>query len=172
MDCEHVRQNLNGYIDAELPEEAVERIAFHLEMCHDCSRAVRRLQGLTTILQEVSAMEMPQDLTDRVLARARECCVGIRPMPRKEVSGVRRLIARFCTARMTTAAVLVMGLTIGSLMGRDTWRSQTVQYRGKTQIASAEPTAIYHVDYLTGTPKGSPAEAFLRLASATNVRDR
>ena len=58
------------------------------------------------------------------------------------------------------------------LMGRDNWQSPAIQSVGKSQMAQVEPTAIYNLDYLSDSPKGSLADAYLRLASATNGRER
>ena len=70
------------------------------------------------------------------------------------------------------AAVLVMGLATGGLMGLDTWQSPDMRSAGDSQMAQVEPTAIYNLDYLTGTPKGSAAAAYLTLVSAANGKER
>ncbi len=74
--------------------------------------------------------------------------------------------------KLAGAAVLVMGLAIGALMGRDTWQSPGIQSVGKSQMAQVGPTTIYNLDYLTNAPKGSLADAYLTLVSATNGRER
>ena len=74
--------------------------------------------------------------------------------------------------RSAAAAVLVMGLAFGALMGWDTWQSPDIRSVSNSQMAQVELTAIYNLDYLTGTPKGSPADAYLTLVSATNGRER
>lgn len=79
----------------------------------------------------------------------------------------KRLITKFAAV-----AVLVIGLAIGVLMGRDTWQSPGIQSVGKSQMAQVEPTTIYNLDYLTDAPKRSLADAYLTLVSATNGRDR
>ena len=74
--------------------------------------------------------------------------------------------------KFAAAAVLVIGLAIGVLMGWDTWQSPSIQSIGKSQMAKVEPTSIYNLDYLTDAPKGSLADAYLTLVSATNGRER
>ena len=82
------------------------------------------------------------------------------------------IILRSRAARLAAAAaVLVMGLAIGVLMGRDTWQSPGIQPVGKSQMAQVEPITIYNLDYLTDAPKGSLADAYLTLVSATNGRE-
>ena len=87
-------------------------------------------------------------------------------------SSIVRMILRSRAMKLAAAAVLVMGLAIGALMGRDTWQSPGIQSGGKSQMAQVEPTAIYNLDYLTDAPKGSLADAYLTLVSATNGRER
>ncbi len=87
-------------------------------------------------------------------------------------SSAARIILRSGAMNLAAAAVLVMGLAIGALMGRDTWQSPGVQSGGKSQMAQVEPTAIYNLDYLTDAPKGSLADAYLTLVSATNRKER
>ena len=76
-------------------------------------------------------------------------------------------ITKFAAA----AAVLVFGLAIGILMGWDTWQNQGIQSPGKSQMAQTEPTSLYNLDYLNDAPKGSLADAYLTLVSATNGRE-
>ena len=74
--------------------------------------------------------------------------------------------------KFAAAAVLVMGLAIGALMGQDTWRSPDIPSVGDSQMAQVEPTAIYNLDYLTSAPRGSPADAYLTLVAAANGKER
>lgn len=172
MNCEHVRKKLNAYIDAELPKGTMEEIRIHLETCHDCSEAITRLQSLTNILEEVSLPEVPRGLATRVLAHAYERSKSIQSMQRKHVSVFRWYSRKLLTAQTAAAAVLIIGLTIGVLVGRDIWQSPSIQSGGKSQMAQTEPTDIYNLDYLTDAPRGSLADAYLTLAFATNGRDR
>lgn len=83
-----------------------------------------------------------------------------------------RIIVKRPITKFAAAAVLVIGLVIGALMGRDTWQSLVIQSEAKSQMAQVEPTAIYNLDYLTDAPKGTLADAYLTLVSATNERER
>ena len=83
-----------------------------------------------------------------------------------------RIIFRQPITNIAAAAVLVFGLAIGILMGWDTWQNQGIQSPGKSQMAQTEPTSLYNLDYLNDAPKGSLADAYLTLVSATNGRER
>lgn len=173
MNCEHVRNKLNAYMDAELPEATVEKITIHLEACQDCSKVFSRLQNLTHILAEVSIPEVPKGFADRVLAHVYGHSTSITSKQRTHVSVFRWWSPRFLTTqRAAAAAVLIVGLVIGALMGRDTWQSPVTQSGGKLQMAQVETTDIYKLDYLTDVPKGSLADAYLTLAFETNGRER
>jgi len=173
MNCEHVRKKLNAYMDAELPEQSNEEIAIHLERCQDCSRVFSRLQNLTHVLEEVTTPEVPKGFADRVLANAYRRNESVKSKQRTLISAFRWWIPRFLTAqRAAAAAVLIVGLTIGSLMGRDTWQSQVMQSGGKSPVAQAEAIDIYNLDSLTEVPKGSLVDAYLTLAFETNGRER
>jgi predicted anti-sigma-YlaC factor YlaD len=169
MHCEHVRKKLNAYMDVELSEATMEKIKIHLDNCQDCSGALTRLQSLINVLEEVSTLEVPKDFANRVLAHAYERSKGAQSMQRKHVSVYRWWSLKLFTAQTAAAAaVLVIGLAIGGVMGWDTWHNQGIQSVGKSQMAQVEPTAIYNLDYLTDAPKGSLADTYLTLASATN----
>jgi hypothetical protein len=94
-----------------------------------------------------------------------------KPVPSGQ-SNIWRIISRQPITDIAAAAVLVLGLAIGILMGLDTWQNQAIQSPGKSQIAQAEPTSLYNLDYLNNAPKGSLADAYLTLVSATNGRER
>ena len=173
MNCEQVRKNLNAYMDAELPGATGEKIALHLQTCRDCSKVFSRLQNLTNVLEEVSIPEVPKGFADRVFAHAHERSTSVKSKQRTHVSFSRWWSSEFLTAqRAAAAAVLISGLTLGALMGLDTWRSPVMQSVGKSQMAQVKAVDIYNLDYLTDIPKGSLADAYLTLAFETNGRGR
>jgi len=83
-----------------------------------------------------------------------------------------RIIFKRPITQFAAAGVLVIGLAIGVLMGRDTWQSPGVRSVGMSQMVQVEPTTIYNLDYLTEAPKESLADAYLTLVSATNGKER
>lgn len=82
-----------------------------------------------------------------------------------------KIIFRQPITDIVAAAVLIFGLAIGILMGLDTWQNQAMQSPGQSQMAQAESTSLYNLDYLNDTPKGSLADAYLTLVSAANGRE-
>ena len=63
--------------------------------------------------------------------------------------------------RAAAAAVLLIGLAAGTLMG---W--QTSQRAATSQTMAADPVATYGLDYLADAPEGSLAGVYLSLASS------
>ena len=69
------------------------------------------------------------------------------------------------TTRIAAAITLIIGLVVGVLMGRDTWRPQQIQSAVKLQAEQQDPEAIYNLDCMTEAPKGSLADAYLTSVS-------
>jgi hypothetical protein len=75
------------------------------------------------------------------------------------------------STKIVAAAVWIIGLTVGVLIGWDTWQSRGIESVERLQVAQVEPTDIYNLDYLSDAPKGSLADAYLTLVSATNGKE-
>jgi len=63
------------------------------------------------------------------------------------------------------AGVLILGLAVGSLMGRGTWQRPAPPSSAIRQGTEDDPLTLYNLDYLTDTPRGSLALVYLTLAS-------
>ena len=100
-----------------------------------------------------------------LLSRAAKGAAGDQP-------NIWRIISKTSIPKFAGAAVLVIGLAIGVLMGRNTWQSPGIRSVGKSQMVQVGPTTIYNLDYLTEAPKGSLADAYLTLVSTTNGKER
>jgi len=68
--------------------------------------------------------------------------------------------------RLAAAAVLVIGLTLGTFLGRDTWRLGRANLEVAGDAAFTDPTDLYGIDLLTEAPDGSLARAYLTLVAA------
>jgi len=66
--------------------------------------------------------------------------------------------------RAAAAAVLVIGLGTGALIGWNTWQAPAAP---PTQaVSQVDPLAPYSLDYLTDAPDGSLAQSYLALVSS------
>jgi len=66
--------------------------------------------------------------------------------------------------RLAAAAMLMLGLGLGALMGIDLTRGA----KTRPSLASADPDVVYGFNYFSDAPSGSLANAYVTLASANN----
>src|SRR5712692_3338677 len=59
MDCKHLREVLDLYVDGELSPEATVQAEAHLAECHACRRAANRLQGLRQAVKAAVSQYQP-----------------------------------------------------------------------------------------------------------------
>jgi len=72
--------------------------------------------------------------------------------------------------RLAAAVVLTVGLGLGTFLGHDTWSSKYADLADAGAATPTEPTIVYGIDFLTATPHGSLAQAYLTLASGQPER--
>lgn len=167
MLCKYVKQKLDRYVHGDLSERDSKEIKRHLSKCQVCSDALYRLKTLAGLFEDTSLPPVPAGFSERLMQRARRQ----QYLQRSSEPVVIRLwewLDRTGLKKSAAAAVLVLGLAIGVLMGRDTWKSPGIQSVGKSQMAQVEPSDIYNLDYLTDSPKGSLSDVYLTLVSGTN----
>jgi len=171
MRCRYVKQKLDRYIQGDLPGSISDKIQLHLHKCNNCAHTLSRINKLDGIFENTPLPPVPEDFSERLMQRARQMQC-LQQVPGPVVVRLWEWFGRTSLKKSVAAAVLVVGLAIGTLMGWDTWQSPDVQSVGDSRMAQVEPTAIYNLDYLTSAPKGSPTDAYLMLVSATNGRER
>ena len=163
MRCDKLQEKLDAYFAGELSRHLQGKVRTHLESCRDCRNVLARLERLASLFENTAAPAVPEGFASRVMAR-----VHRRSIPRRysqETIGmpVRAWLVKAVSTRIGIAAVLALGLGVGVLMGRDTWKRQDAR-----PVASEDPSAVYRIDYLGDTPEGSLAEVYLTLASIRN----
>lgn len=165
MRCDHVRDQLNAYLDGELAPGAAETLTSHLRSCPACRRALERLRHLAGLLRQTPVPGVPEGFAERVLAHARRQVADRRPVPRTSGNPFGGWTAGSVPGRAAAAAVLVLGLTAGTYLGEQAGRRAGGQ--DLLRIASPDdPVALYNLDHLSGTPSGSLTQAYLTLVSA------
>jgi anti-sigma factor RsiW len=163
MRCRTVQERLNAFLDSLLqPSERAEMDA-HLEGCHKCQAALARLRRLSALLESIPAPPVPDGFSFRLMQRAHQR--QAEPRPSRILTWRPVLFWREMPAatRVAAAAMLVLAIGLGALMGRDL--SSGPKPAG---IAAAEMNDVYALDYLSEAPDGSLADAYLTLASAAN----
>ncbi len=165
MRCNRTREKLDVYLTGELPRHVQERVKIHLESCQDCQNALIGLRRLAAVLDGTPAPPVPRGFASRVMARASGRMGQRKPFWAAVELPMRWWMESAFPLRVCTAAVLILGLTVGLLMGRDTWGGRAI--RGPA-TEEADVFAVYNVDYLEEAPSGSLAETYLALASGRN----
>jgi anti-sigma factor RsiW len=169
MRCARVRKRLAAYVDGQLRPAERQGVEYHVEACETCRAALAGLVRLDLVLQETSVPPVPGGLAAETLRQAR--LHGNRPWPgRAHARSPRRWwITVPVPVRVAAAAAMLGGLAVGTLIGRDMWRPQAPS---PSLQASADPAAVYFLDYLGDTPNGSLADRYLKLAMVENGGSR
>ena len=165
MRCKMMREKLDAYLTGELPRRVQEKLETHLESCQDCQNALIGVRRLAAVLDGTPAPPVPKGFAGRVMARARSRVGQRKPFWATVELPFRWWMESAFPLRVGTATVLVLGLTVGLLMGWDTARGRAACGPAPED---ADLFAVYNVDYLEEAPSGSLAEAYLALASGRN----
>jgi anti-sigma factor RsiW len=162
--CATVRDSLNAFVDAELPAELSEEMATHLQCCQSCRQLWTRLRQLGAIIQAAPASSLPDGFAGRVLSQARQRVTSPLPTRRASFPFLLRWQSVPLIQRAAAAAVLVIGLSSGVLMGWQTGSNQAATGRDAAP-AFDDPVVVFNLDYLGGDPNGSLPQAYLMLVS-------
>ena len=158
MHCRNVKSRLNRYLDGELSDQERRAIERHVGACAVCHEALERLRAAgAAVLQLAEPPDVPAGFSHRVIARA----AWRREHPPLVVPFWRSFSPAM---RVAAAAMVILGLGIGVLMGLDLVRGPGTQ----SDVAAADPDVVYDFDYFSETPGGSLADAYITLASANN----
>jgi anti-sigma factor RsiW len=161
MDCKLFKKRLHRYVDRALPPLVHAVMEAHAASCPACRREVESLTDLATVLHAAdSTLPVPEGFARRVMARA----------------VVRKVPARFSVfgwlssqdwwteiaspTRAAVAVVLVIGLSLGAVMGWD------VNRNGRNALppsGKSDALAAYNLDYLGDAPAGSLAQVVMAL---------
>jgi anti-sigma factor RsiW len=169
MRCQQAKRLLDRYVTGELPAEARLRVETHVAGCETCRRELAGLRQMAEVFGHAQVQPVPDGFAQRVQALARRRIA--RPAP---AASSWSLVAWWRTVSMpmraTAAAVLVIGLASGVLMGWNTWQAPSAP---ADQVTSqADPLAPYGVDYLTDAPDGSLAQTYLALVASPRQEGR
>jgi anti-sigma factor RsiW len=162
MRCGTVQRKLDAYAAEELTPSLRRKMEAHLEACPACRRELARLRELATLLADAPAPPpVPDGFAERLMAKAPRRLAERQAAPRPAWHPLRWWAEAPAMMRAAAAAVLLIGLAAGTLMG---W--QTSQRAATSQTMAADPVATYGLDYLADAPEGSLAGVYLSLASS------
>jgi anti-sigma factor RsiW len=163
MRCEKVRLKIDAYVTGELSPGARAAVEEHLKTCDGCRLAAAAARKFIDLGQASSIPPVPEGFARRLAVLARQ-----KAGRRAPAAASWNLVAWWRTVSMpmqaAAAAVLVIGLATGLLIGWNTWQAPAAP---PAQAASqTDPLASYNVDYLTDAPDGSLAQTYLALVSS------
>ena len=164
MRCRTVQERLNAFLDGLLQPSERAAMEVHLQGCPECQASLARLQRLSSLLESMPVPPVPDGFSARLMERAHER--QAEPRKSRILSWRPVLFWRGmpATMRVAAAAMLVLAIGLGALMGRDLSSGAPKP----PSLAAADPNAVYGFDYLSEAPGGSLADAYLTLASAAN----
>jgi len=162
MRCEEVQQQLREFSTGELPMDVRQTVQAHLSECAACCAELAKVDALAGFLTGAQAPPVPSGFASRVLSKARQ---------RHEANPAAWNLMRWwrltsAPMHAAAAAVLVIGLAVGLLMG---WKTSPASQAPPAQAAvQADPLDAYNLDYLGDAPSGSLADSYLALVSGRN----
>ena len=173
MRCRKVKRHLSALLDGLTPSDERAGMEAHLRGCPECQAALARLRRLSSLLESPPTPPVPGGFTERLMAlacqRRQHRRRGLRILSSGPMVFWRGMPA---SRRVAAAATVVMGLAIGALMGRDASRSIADAHLEPGRVGTADPAESYNLDYLSESPSGSLADAYLTLAMPADREGR
>jgi anti-sigma factor RsiW len=158
--CDKAQSRLHAYADRALSDPQAEEMEHHLRSCAPCREQYAALERLAGAMQAFTIPEVPDGLASRIVARARLQQPAAKRIYWHRLEG---WVAMPAPMRAAAIFVLLVGLGAGTLLGLAT--SGTSKTPIAVANAGADPATAMHLDYLSSTPGGSTADAYLALAS-------
>lgn len=159
MDCRKAKRKLNRYLDGELPARDRDHVGQHFRECPSCRNELERLRVVADAMATLpEPPKIPARFAERVMSRA------ARNVSRRgKLLGFWQFVSP--PMRIAAAAMIVLGVCLGTLMSRDVLRGRDP---AAVDVVVTELDTSYGFDYLTDAPDGSLADSYLALAAGTN----
>jgi len=168
MRCEDLLGRLEAYANGQMSPAEWDAAAAHLRNCAACTRGLARVDRLAALLGQGQTPPVPTGFVARLMTAARRrqlpmTAVGWNPVRWWKLGSV--------PMHAAAAAVLIVGLAVGMVMG---WTTATSTARAPAPDGVAEADALdaYNVDCLTEAPTGSLADSYLTLLVTSNEGGR
>lgn len=109
MECREVQDNLNNYIEAILPSEALKLFEEHLVSCDKCSESLADLKKTIAHIKDLEEIEPPLWLTQKVMAKVRE------EAEVQQKKGILRRLSSFFKINMPLKAVAAVAIAVTTI---------------------------------------------------------
>jgi anti-sigma factor RsiW len=160
-DCKRFAKRLDAYADGAVTTQLHAAMEAHVASCPACRRELESLAQIGGVLRAAPPPPpVPEGFALRVMARAAACGESA---PKRTGSALPafawwRELAR--PARAAAAAVLVVGLALGAMMGWDMNRNGRIP---QPTSGKSDALAAFNLDYLGDAPAGSLAQVVMAL---------
>lgn len=165
MRCQDVKIQLQAFSIGELPMDVRQAVQAHMSDCAACMADLAKIDALACIGAAAQTPPIPEDFAARVMAMARQ-------RQENDLFETWNLVRwwRLTSAPMhaAAAAVLVIGLAIGLVMGADSGPLTAPAAKN----VQPDPVDTYQLDYLGEAPGGSLADNYFALAATTSEGGR
>ncbi len=158
--CAKNQKFLNAYLDGEVPERTRREVERHLARCPTCLFEFDELRKLAPLLENDEVPPVPAGLLARIVA---EAALRQRRKEGGKTSGWewREFLFQPWLVSGATTAALIVGLTIGALMG---WTSYLHPDSAQWTVTNENVAGtMYAFDVLGAEPRGSIEAATLAL---------
>lgn len=159
MNCQDVKNKLRAFSIGELPMDIRQALQAHVSACDACRAELAKTDALAGVLAAAQTPPIPPGFTARVLAMAQQRQIT-------ERIGTWNLKRWWHVTSVpmhaAAAAMLVIGLAIGLVMGSASWPLPP-QDAGKMQ---PDLFGAYPLDYLGEAPGGSLADNYFALVAS------
>jgi predicted anti-sigma-YlaC factor YlaD len=167
MRCKSIRTKLDMYCSGDTEPDLHTKIENHLRTCENCSQTLRHQKAIEALFRQLPAPPVTADFAKRVVAAARRQA-SLYPQATEKTQYLVRLASGLSVSMRVAAVVLLAaGMTIGFVMGRDTWWRTTTETVGNAQITQ-DSSAAYGLDCLTEGANGSLVRTYLTLTFEQN----
>lgn len=154
MKCKSIRKHLSAFVDHELDGDLTQAISLHLETCSGCREELKRLKSVYEFIDTGDSLTDDPYFLARVRANSRA-----KKRPYKTAEKL-----EWWLARLLIPATLVVGLFVGTLLGRQFSRgilpSPSLNYEQNRDYIDR--------DVFSTMPDGSLAKNYLALNNIKN----
>lgn len=156
--CRRIRKRLSAFQDGELGAAEKDAIESHLHVCEECRMHYEELLQTYHLLRSIPAIAADEGLSLRVLERVDQT-QGPLWVQLKEN------LLRLVPAPAAMAAMAVVGILVGTIMGNFWIRQQVLPVRTSTAFQSEPALTIVSVKAFDAAPSGSFAANYLQLTA-------
>jgi anti-sigma factor RsiW len=120
MECKIVENKLVFYLDGDLPEDENQKVSQHLEGCSQCAAKLQYLKETFQWIETEKMIDVKPFLYTRIKTRMEHKNVAVR---------------QWVLAPIAIASVLVVGLFVGTLVGKTTIRQTLASATPEYEVA-------------------------------------